>query len=126
MAVNNPYAKYKEQSIATATPEELTLMLFNGCIKFMNLADVYMDEKDYEKINLNLQKSQDIISELNVTLNMEIPLSKNLRQLYEYIYDRLVDANLKKDKAHLAEAKELVTELRDAWKEAMVIARKES
>lgn len=124
MAVNNPYTKYKEQSITTATPEELTLMLYNGCIKFMNLAEVYMGEKDYEKINLNLQKSQDIISELNVTLNMDIPLSKDLRRLYDYIYERLVDANLKKDKEQLAEAKELVTELRDTWKEAIVLARK--
>ncbi|MDO4720808.1 MAG: flagellar export chaperone FliS [Peptostreptococcaceae bacterium] len=124
MAVNNPYAKYKEQSITTATPEELTLMLFNGCIKFMNLADVYMDEKDYEKINLNLQKAQNIITELNVTLNMDIPLSQNLRQLYEYIYEKLVEANMEKDKSRLTEAKELVGELRDAWKEAMALARK--
>lgn len=126
MAVNNPYTKYKEQSITTATPEELTLMLFNGCLKFMNLADVYMDEKDYEKINLNLQKAQNIITELNITLNMDIPLAQNLRQMYEYIYERLLDANLEKDKSHLREAKEMVSELRDAWKEAMVLARKGS
>ena len=126
MAVSNPYTKYKEQSITTATPEELTLMLFNGCLKFMNLADVYMDEKDYEKINLNLQKAQNIITELNITLNMDIPLAQNLRQMYEYIYERLLDANLEKDKSHLREAKEMVSELRDAWKEAMVLARKGS
>lgn len=124
MALNNPYVKYKEQSINTATAEELTLMLYNGCIKFMNLAEAFIDDRDYEKVNINLQKAQDIIIELNITLNMDIPISKNLHQLYEYIEERLVDANIRKDKGPLQEAKELVTELRDTWKEAMVLARK--
>lgn len=124
MALNNPYVKYKEQSINTATAEELTLMLYNGCIKFMNLADAFIEDRNYEQANINLQKAQDIITELNITLNMDIPISKNLNQLYEYIEGRLVDANIRKDKGPLQEAKELVTELRDTWKEAMVLARK--
>lgn len=124
MALNNPYVKYKEQSINTATAEELTLMLYNGCIKFMNLADAFIEDRNYEQANINLQKAQDIIIELNITLNMDIPISKNLNQLYEYIEGRLVDANIRKDKGPLQEAKELVTELRDTWKEAMVLARK--
>lgn len=124
MALNNPYVKYKEQSINTATAEELTLMLYNGCIKFMNLADAFIEDRNYEQANINLQKAQDIIIELNITLNMDIPISKNLNQLYEYIEGRLVDANIRKNKGPLQEAKELVTELRDTWKEAMVLARK--
>lgn len=126
MALNNPYTKYKEQSISTATPEELTLMLYNGCIKFINLADVFMDEKDIENININLQKAQNIITELNITLNMSIPVSENLRQLYEFIYDKLVEANIHKNKTSLQEAKEIVIDLRDTWKEAMALARKGS
>lgn len=124
MALNNPYAKYKEQSVSTATPEELTLMLYNGCIKFMNLAEIYIDEQNYEEVNTNLQKAQDIITELNVTLNMDIPVSHNLRSLYEYIYERLIDANIGKEKESLSEAKTLVSDLRDTWKEAMILARK--
>ncbi|SKB67275.1 flagellar protein FliS [Acetoanaerobium noterae] len=124
MAMNNPYAKYKEQSVTTATPEELTLMLYNGCIKFINLAEVYIEEKDYEKSNLNIQKAQDIIQELNITLNMDYEISQNLRQLYTFINEKLLDANIKKDKQALFDAKEIVSELRDTWKEAMALSRK--
>ena len=124
MAINNPYSKYKEQSISTATPEELTLMLYNGCIKFMNLAEIFIDEKNLEKVNTNIQKAQDIINELNLTLNMDIEISTNLRQLYDYVNSRLVDANINKDKTALDDAKTIVSEMRDTWKEAIVLARK--
>ncbi|WP_353107394.1 flagellar export chaperone FliS [Acetoanaerobium noterae] len=122
--MNNPYAKYKEQSVTTATPEELTLMLYNGCIKFINLAEVYIEEKDYGKTNLNIQKAQDIIQELNITLNMDYEISQNLRQLYTFVNEKLLDANIKKDKQALFDAKEIVSDLRDTWKEAMALSRK--
>ena len=124
MTANNAYAKYKEQSVTTATPEELTLMLYNGCIKFINLAEVFIDEKNIEKTNLNIQKAQAIIGELNLTLNMDYEISTNLRQLYTFVNEKLLDANISKDKKPLAEAKEIVTELRDTWKEAMALSRK--
>ena len=124
MTANNAYAKYKEQSVNTATPEELTLMLYNGCIKFINLAEVFIDEKNIEKTNLNIQKAQAIIGELNLTLNMDYEVSENLRQLYSFVNERLIEANLRKDKKPLLEAKEIVTELRDTWKEAMALSRK--
>ena len=122
--MNNPYTKYKEQSVTTATPEELTLMLYNGCIKFINLAEVYIEEKDYAKSNLNIQKAQDIIQELNITLNMDYEISQNLRQLYTFVNEKLLDANIKKDKQALFDAKEIVSDLRDTWKEAMALSRK--
>ena len=122
--MNNPYAKYKEQSVTTATPEELTLMLYNGCIKFINLAEVYIEEKDYAKSNLNIQKAQGIIQELNITLNMDYEISQNLRQLYTFVNEKLLDANIKKDKQALFDAKEIVLDLRDTWKEAMALSRK--
>ena len=122
--MNNPYAKYKEQSVTTATPEELTLMLYNGCIKFINLAEVYIEEKDYAKSNLDIQKAQDIIQELNITLNMDYEISQNLRQLYTFVNEKLLDANIKKDKQALFDAKEIVSDLRDTWKEAMALSRK--
>lgn len=122
--MNNPYAKYKEQSVTTATPEELTLMLYNGCIKFINLAEVYIEEKDYAKSNFNIQKAQDIIQELNITLNMDYEISQNLRQLYTFVNEKLLDANIKKDKQALFDAKEIVSDLRDTWKEAMALSRK--
>ena len=124
MTANNAYAKYKEQSVTTATPEELTLMLYNGCIKFINLAEVFIDDKNIKKINVNILKAQDIVNELNITLNMDYEVSENLRQLYSFVNERLIEANLRKDKKPLLEAKEIVTELRDTWKEAMALSRK--
>ena len=124
MTANNAYAKYKEQSVTTATPEELTLMLYNGCIKFINLAEVFIDDKNIEKINVNILKAQDIVNELNITLNMDYEVSENLRQLHSFVNERLIEANLRKDKKPLLEAKEIVTELRDTWKEAMALSRK--
>jgi len=124
LTANNAYAKYKEQSVTTATPEELTLMLYNGCIKFINLAEVFIDDKNIEKINVNILKAQDIVNELNITLNMDYEVSENLRQLYSFVNERLIEANLRKDKKPLLEAKEIVTELRDTWKEAMALSRK--
>lgn len=124
MAINNPYAKYKEQSVNTATPEELTLMLYNGCIKFINIAELAMEEKDISKANENIQKAQAIINELNITLNMDIELSENLRILYDFVNSRLIDANISKNKEHLGDAKSIVSDMRDTWKQAMALARK--
>ncbi|MEJ8552678.1 flagellar export chaperone FliS [Tepidibacter sp. Z1-5] len=123
MAMANPYAQYKNQSINTATPEELTLKLYEGCIKFINLAIIAIDEKNIEKSNANIIKAQNIINELNITLDMSYEISKNLRLLYDYLKDRLIEANLKKDKDILEEVRGFVVEFRDIWKQAMKLAR---
>ncbi|MFZ5968968.1 MAG: flagellar export chaperone FliS [Bacillota bacterium] len=124
MAIKNPYAQYKQNSILTASPEELTLMLYEGMIKFINMAKLYIEEKNMEKAHHANVRAQDIVMELNVTLNMDYEISQNLRSLYSYMYRRLVDANVKKDTAILDEVLEIAAELRDAWKEAMKIAKK--
>jgi flagellar protein fliS len=120
----NPYAKYKENSVNTATKEELTLMLYDGCIKFMNLAKIGIEEKNIEKANDNLLKAQAIITELDITLNMDIEISKNMHSLYDFALSRLVDANLKKDASLIDDAKSVIVDLRDAWKEAMNIVKR--
>lgn len=123
MVYSKSYEKYQNQSVNTATKEELTLMLYNGCIKFMNMAEVAIDEKKIEWRNTNIQKAQAIVTELSITLNMDIEISKNLYALYDFVYQRLLDANIKNDKIALAEAKQIIVELRDTWKEAMKLSR---
>lgn len=123
MAMANPYNQYKESSVKTAGPEELTLMLYNGAIKFIGQGKIFIEQKNIEKTNEALKRAQDIINELNITLNMDYEVSKNLRMLYSYILEKLVDGNVKKDVAHLDEALDMVTSLRDTWKEAMKIAK---
>lgn len=126
MAMNNPYAKYKENSINIATPEELTLKLYDGSIKFAKLARMAMEEKNIQETNNNLSKSQNIIDELNFTLNMDYEVSEGLRSLYTFIKEQLVEANIQKDLKVLDEVLPIMESMRDTWKEAMEIIKKES
>ena len=123
--VNNAAEAYKRQQIMTATPEALTLMLYNGCLKFISEGEDAVKQKDYEQANISLQKAQNIISEFRVTLNMDYEISFQLLPLYIYVYDRLVEGNMKSDLKPLEEAKTIITELRDAWAQAMKKARAE-
>lgn len=126
MAMNNPHMKYQEQAVFTAPPEELTLMLYDGCIKFLSRAEIGIEDKNIEMANTNLIKAQNIISELNVSLKMEYEVSKGLRPLYDYMHSRLLEANLKKDNDIVKEVKGFVVEMRDTWKEAIKLARTSS
>jgi flagellar protein FliS len=121
----NAAEAYRRQQIMTATPEALTLMLYNGCLKFINEGADAVEKKDYEQANTSLQKAQNIISEFRVTLNMDYEISHQLMPLYNYCYDRLVEGNLKNDLGQINEAKDIITELRDAWAQAMKKARAE-
>ncbi len=123
MAMSNPYSQYKQNSVMTASPQELTLMLYNGALKFIGQAKIYIGQKNIPQANESIQRTQAIIQELNITLNMEYEVSQGLRSLYTYILEKLVDANISKDIAHLDEAAELITELRDTWKEAMKLSK---
>jgi flagellar protein FliS len=121
----NAAEAYKRQQIMTATPEALTLMLYNGCLKFMNEGKDAIEAKQYEQANTSLQKAQNIISEFRLTLNMEYDIAKQLMPLYNYTYDRLVEGNLKSDAAMIQEGIDIIKELRDAWAQAMKKARQE-
>lgn len=123
MALNKAVYQYQQNSIMTATPEELTLMLYNGCIKGIRLAKVGLEEKDYEKANLYMCKAQAIIRELRATLDMKYDIAKNLYDLYTYFLDRLIEANVKKEASILDEVEQFVSDLRDTWSEAMKDAR---
>ena len=115
---------YRRQQILTATPEQLTLMLYNGALKFINEGIKAIQEKSYEESNNKLIRVQDILSELQATLKMEYEISTNLYALYDYAKRCLIEGNMKDDIAKIEEAKEIITELRNAWHEAMKIAKK--
>ena len=123
MSSDNAYSQYMENSIYTARPEELTLMLYNGLIKFIMKAQASLECKDYVHVNESLQRAQDIILEFQSTLNMKYELSKSLALLYDYIYRRLLDVNIKKDNAILEEVLGFARELRDTWAQAIKLAR---
>jgi flagellar protein FliS len=115
--------QYLEQKIMSAKPEELTLMLYEGMVKFLKQGILYNDQENVEKTHNAIMRTQAIINELNVTLKEEYEVSGNLRQMYAYMNSRLIDANLEKQTAILEEVLEFAEELRDTWKEAMTLAK---
>ncbi|MFL8936241.1 flagellar export chaperone FliS [Rossellomorea oryzaecorticis] len=123
MAINNPYAAYQNNSVTTASPGELTLMLYNGSLKFIHIAKKAIEEKNIELKNTNIQKAQAIVSELMVTLNTDLEISQNLMSLYDYINRRLTEANVKNDRTILEEVEGLITEFRDTWKQVIQVNR---
>lgn len=123
MAIDNPYQAYQSNSVTTASPGELTLMLYNGCLKFIKLGRKAIEENNIQDKNTNLQKAQNIIREFMVTLNMEVEVSKNMMAMYDYMNRRLMEANLKNDLEILVEVEGLVTEFRDTWKEVVQLNR---
>lgn len=114
---------YQRNAILTASPAELTLMLYDGAIKFANIGILAIEKKDYEKANTNIKKAQAIITELRVTLDHKYKVWEDFERVYDYIYRRLVEANIKKDIEILEDALKYIREMRDTWKEVMRLNR---
>lgn len=123
MALPNAYAQYNNSKILTASPAELTLMLYEGAIKFCNIAEVAIEQKDIQKAHTNIVKAQRIIDHLRQTLDMKYAVSQDFDRIYSYLSQRLVDANIKKDKEILEEVNTHLRSVRDTWKEVMRINR---
>jgi flagellar protein FliS len=119
----NAAAAYKDSKILTASPAELTLMLYEGAIKFCNLAIIAIEKKEFEKANLNIVKAERIIAEFRATLDLKYPVAKNFELVYEYIYRRLIDANIMKNTEILEEALGYIREMRDTLKEVMILSK---
>ena len=119
--VNNAegYNAYLRSKVITATPAELTLMLYEGAIKFVNKAIMSIEKDDVMGAHNNLMKTQRIIEELRASLDHKYPVAKEFDTVYEYILRRLVEANIKKDKDILEEVLEHLRTMRDTWKEVM-------
>jgi flagellar protein FliS len=115
----NAVDRYKKQSVMTASPEELTLMLYNACLKNISLGKDCIEKKDIAGKNEAIKKAQKIIKHLDCTLDMKIPISKDFEKMYDYIHTLLLQGNIKKDTEKLDEAYGLVVEFRDVWHQAM-------
>ena len=119
MAVNNAYQAYNNSKILTASPAELTLMLYEGAIKFCNIAIMGIEENNIEKAHNNIIKVEKIIAEFQATLDEKYEVSKDFENVYNYLRQRLEEANLKKDKEILEEVLGHLRTMRDTWKEVM-------
>ena len=121
--MTNAASLYQGAAINTASPAELTLMLYNGAIKFCNLALIGMEEEDIMKAHNNLMKAQRIIRELQSTLNFKYEVSKDFDLIYTRILNSLLAANIKKDTDKLNEALEDIRGIRDVWTQVMKVAK---
>lgn len=121
MALNNAYQVYNNSKILTASPAELTLMLYEGAIKFCNIAIMGIEEKDIEKAHVNITKVERIITEFQATLDHKYEVAKDFDNVYSYLQERLKEANFKKDKEILEEVLTHLRTMRDTWKEVMRI-----
>ena len=122
MLANQGYAAYANNKITTASPAELTLMLYDGAIKFCNIAIVGIEQKDIQKAHTNIVKVERIIEEFQATLDHKYPVAKDFDEVYKYLMMRLKEANVKKDKEILEEVLKHLRTMRDTWKEVMRLA----
>lgn len=114
-STKNAYNQYLRTAVFTATKEKLLLMLYDGLVNALKQAIQAIEGKNIPKAHVNLMKSQEIITELMGTLNMEYEISDNLYQLYDYYKRRLIAANFRKDPAIIEEVLGMVVKLRSAW-----------
>lgn len=119
MALPGAYTQYNNSKILTASPAELTLMLYDGAIKFCNVAILAVEQKDIEKAHNNIIRTQRIVDYFRQTLDMKYPVSKDFDRVYSYLSQRLVEANVKKDKEILEEVNQHLHSMRDTWREVM-------
>lgn len=120
---NNAYSQYANNKILTASPAELTLMLYEGAIKFCNIAIMAVENRNIQKAHDNIMKVQRIIEEFQITLDFKYPIANDFNNVYNYLMDRLREANMTKDKQILEEVNGHLRTMRDTWKEVMRLAR---
>jgi flagellar protein FliS len=118
------YDQYRKTTVETLSPAKLLLMLYDGALNSLRNAQKAIEEKDISQAHNQLIKAQDIIAELMATLNMEVPISRQLYALYDYIQRRLIEANINKDIAIIDEAYQFISELRDAFAQAAYAAKR--
>ena len=119
MLQHNGYAQYKNSKLMTATPAELTLMLYEGAIKFANIALMAMEKKDPAKAHENIVKVEKIIQNFRDTLDRRYPVSQDFENVYVYLLRRCHEANISKDPAIMEEVLVHLRSMRDTWKEVM-------
>jgi flagellar protein FliS len=116
---SNPYSAYRQTSVATATPEKLLLMLYDGAIRFLRQARLAMEQQDLESTNKWLGKLQDIFVELNTSLDLDQgEIALNLRKLYEFYQNEVIIANVEKNVDRLQPVEEFLKLFREMWAEA--------
>jgi len=111
---------YAETSISTQDKGKLVVMLYEGAIKYLRVAKQELEKGDYASKGIYIGKAQDIISELNNALDMNVggDLPKDLRALYNFMHAHLSEANMERDVEKIDECIRLLRQLHGAWEQA--------
>lgn len=124
MALPNAYKAYSNSKLMTSTPEQLTLMLYDGAIKFSNIALEAIEEKNYQRANIYIQKTERIIEEFRATLDFKYPVAQEFENVYKMLSEKLLYANIRKDADILKDVLKHLRTMRNTWEEVMKLARK--
>ncbi|WP_232699707.1 flagellar export chaperone FliS [Brevibacillus daliensis] len=119
----NPAQIYQQVQVKTANPGELTLMLYNGGIRFSKEAILFIEKKEMDKAHASILRVQEIINELDASLDRSITLSEQFILMYDYMRRRTIEANIKKDSEIIKEVEGYFVEFRDTWKEVMRLSK---
>lgn len=115
--INNPYDQYKQQGVLTASPTELVVMLYEGCIKQLKLSKIFIEEKNYEGANNAIKKAEDIVTELVMGLDFNYEMARDLLNIYEFVQRSLLELNATKDPEKIEPIIGILEDLRSAWVE---------
>ncbi|MBK1812936.1 flagellar export chaperone FliS [Clostridium sp. YIM B02505] len=121
---NNGYNVYKNNSVNYASKEQLLLMLVDGAVKYSKIGRQAILDKDVKKANDNIKRTQDIFTELMISLDPNAgEWAKQIFSVYEFINYQLMQANIKKDIEIMDTVIPLIEEVRDTWYEADKLAK---
>lgn len=127
--MSNPYSAYKKQSVSTMTPVEVVIKLYSETERQLAIAvNAIEDTKDVKKAHNSLIKAQELLGALRGALDMSIPISGNLDQLYEFFQRTAEKANMRKDTASAEELKKIIpmiADLRDAFTQISQMTKEE-
>jgi len=125
--MNNPYQRYKKTAVESANPEKLLLLMYEGAIRYVKQAIIAVRENDIGARGQAIGCAFDVIMELNNTLDHKVggDISKNLEQLYMFLTDQLVQANIQADEKRLQDVLNILNTLYTGWKEAIEKLKKE-
>ena len=117
MYTANPYNIYKQNSVNMASSQQLLLMLLDGAVKYTKIARMAILNKDIAKAHKELVRVQDIFLELMITMDKNTKYMEDLYNIYDFIKNELVKANIKKDITIIDNTLSLIEEIRDMWYE---------
>lgn len=123
MVASHPFQTYQKQAVTTSRPEELTLMLYQGLVKYIRLAKIDLENNNIEGSNKHILRAQDILTELMITLKTGYEISESLLSIYDFMKGRLIEANLTKKVDLLEEVEGFALELVETWSGALKLYR---